>query len=462
MKDIFWLLIASAVALAPEIHAAELAKKLNVLFLAVDDLRPELGCYGSAQVKSRHIDRLASQSTLFTRAYCQVPVCGASRASLMTSVLPTLNRFKTFSTRADEDAPNCKTLPQVFKEAGYVTLSNGKVFHNPEDAAGRSWSETPWRPSNELEANADPESTNTLSKSGRGRIFELPDVPDNTYSDGKIAERTIADLKRLRDRGKPFFLACGFMRPHLPFYAPKKYWDLYDRDKIVIADNRSRPADAPKGLKGSSEYRSYDLGGFTDDSDDFHRMMLHGYFASTSFADAQIGKVLDALEQLGLADNTVVVLWGDHGWNLGEHNFWGKHNTLHPAVNAPLMIRLPGQSGARSGELVEFLDIFPTLCEVAHLPVPATVQGRSFVPLLHNPKQPFRESVYTRFMSGDCVVTEQFIYTKYRNDGEMLYDLKLDPKENRNVAANPQYAATLARMKSLLATYQAEAQSAQP
>ena len=450
--------LPTAVAQTGSAHAST---RPNVLFLAVDDLRPELGCYGSPQVKSPSIDRLASQSTLFTRAYCQVPVCGASRASLMTSVLPAPDRFRVYLTRADHDAPNCKTLAQVFKEAGYVTLSNGKIFHEIEDSAGRSWSESPWRPAAWNDTALDPASTNSLPGK-RGRIFEMPDVPDDAYADGQIAERTIADLQRLKAGGKPFFLACGFLRPHLPFYAPRKYWDLYDRSKITIAGNSSRPANAPKGLQGSTEYRNYDLGGFTDNSDDFHRMMRHGYFASTSYTDAQIGRVLAELDRLGLADNTIVVLWGDHGWNLGEHNFWGKHNTMHHAVNAPLMLRAPGKTrGARSDALVGFLDIFPTLCELAGVSAPGTVQGRSFVPLLNDPKSSFRDSVYTRYLQGDCVVTKQFIYTKYRNDGgEMLYDLKQDPKENRNVAANPKYAETLASMKSLLAAHEAEAQQA--
>jgi arylsulfatase A-like enzyme len=485
MKHASLLLTVFLLASLTPLGAAEPAKKLNVLFLVVDDLRPELGCYGSPQVKSPNIDRLASQATIFTRAYCQVPVCGSSRASLMTSILPTPSRFVTADARADHDAPNCKTLPQVFKEAGYVTISNGKILHIPEDAADRSWSQPPWRAVAAHEAKADPESldkqpkdgdnkevsrdsldpetTKKLSAKGRGRIYEMPDVPDDAYADGQTAERTIADLRRLKADGKPFFLACGFFRPHLPFYAPKKYWDLYDRDKIVIADNRRRPLNAPKGLQGSIEYRNYELGGFIDNSDDFHRMMRHGYFASVSYSDAQVGKVLAELDRLGLAESTIVVLWGDHGWNLGEHNFWGKHNTMHRAVNAPLIVRLPGQhDGAKSASLVEFIDIYPTLCELAGVAAPDTVQGRSFVPLLKDPQQPFRDFIYTRYGAGDCVTTEQFIYTKYRNNGEMLYDLKKDPKENRNVAADPHYADTLAKMKTLLTTSEAEAQKAKP
>ncbi len=437
--------------------------KPNVLFIAVDDLRPELGCYGAPQVKSPGIDQLASQGRLFTRAYCQVPVCGASRASVMTSILPTPNRFTNYLSRADKDAPNCKTLPQVFKEAGYVTLSIGKIFHEIDDSSASSWSEQPWRPTMWIRTALDPASTSQLPGDRYGRIYEMPDVPDNAYPDGQIADRTIADLRRLKANDKPFFIACGFIRPHLPFYAPNKYWDLYDRSQITIAKNRARPARAPMGLRGSGEYRNYSLGEFTDNSDDFHRMMRHGYFASTSYIDAQIGKVLTELDQLDLADSTIVVLWSDHGWNLGEHNFWGKHTTLHPAVNAPLIMRVPGKpGGSKSEALVEFLDIFPTLCDLAGVPVPATVQGRSLRPLLNAPELSFRDSVYTRYQKADCVVTEHFIYTKYAAGGEMLYCLKTDPEENRNIAADPEYAETLAMMKALLAARMAEAKNAKP
>jgi arylsulfatase A-like enzyme len=455
------LAFASTLSAEDKTPAAD-ERRPNVLFLVVDDLRPELGCYGAAHVRSPHLDKLASESLLLTRAYCQVPVCGASRASLMTGILPTPGRFKTHLSRADEDAPACKTLPQVFKEADYVTLSNGKVFHEIDDSADRSWSEKPWRPKAYHEASHDPETTRMRTKGGRGRIFEMPDVPDNAYGDGQIAERSIEDLRRLKAGDKPFFLACGFLRPHLPFHAPKRYWDLYDREKIAIARNRSRPGLAPKGLQGSNEYRSYLLGGFADGSDAFHRMMRHGYFASTSYVDAQIGKVLAELDRLGLKENTIVVLWGDHGWNLGEHDFWGKHNTMRPAVNAPLMLRVPGRAGARSGALVEFLDVFPTLCELAKVPVPETVQGRSFGPLLEMPDRNFREFIYTRFMRGDCVADERFIYTRYRSGGEMLYDLEQDPGENRNVASAAGYADALARMRSRLTASEAEAKRARP
>jgi iduronate 2-sulfatase len=268
------------------------ADKPNVLFLAIDDLRPELKCYGSSQVNTPNIDKLASEGITFSRAYCQVPVCGASRASLLTGILPTSQRFLNFSTKAETDAPNAVTLPEAFKNAGYTTISNGKIFHHKDDCEKRSWSEPAWRPENSYRQSFDPETTRRLSKRKRGRIFESPDVPENSYPDGKIADKTIKDLQMLKKKGKPFFLACGFVRPHLPFYAPKKYWDLYKREEIKIADNRYRPENAPEALRGSGEFRSYHLADFEVNSVPFHRMMRHGYKASVSYVDKLVGDVL--------------------------------------------------------------------------------------------------------------------------------------------------------------------------
>ncbi len=426
------------------------AAKPNVLFIAVDDLRPELGCYGRTQVKSPHIDKLAGQGMRFDRAYCQVPICMGSRACLLTGILPTAKRFLG-DCRVDVDTPAASTLPETFRKSGYTTIANGKIFHNPDDTAERSWSEAPWKKGDNMQSH-DPETLRLLSKTKqRGRIYEFPDVPDNAYPDGRVAEKTIADLQRLKKEGKPFFLACGFLKPHMPFYAPKKYWDLYEREKIEIANNRNRPENAPQELKGSGEFRSYHLAGLDENSDDFHRMMRHGYLACTSYADKLVGDVLAELDRLGLGDNTIVVLWGDHGWHLGEHNFWGKHNTMHLAIRVPLIVKVPGKKPGNSASLVETTDIFPTLCSLAGIEVPASVQGRAFTSLLDKPQIPFREAAYSRFGSADAVVTGQFNYTSYNSGkSEMLYDLGKDPHENHNVAADPAYAETLAMMKSLL------------
>jgi arylsulfatase A-like enzyme len=237
----------------------------------------------------------------------------------------------------------------------------------------------------------------------------------------------------------------------MPFYAPRKYWDLYPRDGIQLATNRQRPANAPKQLQGSGEFRSYHLADLDPNSDEFHRMMRHGYLACTSYADKLTGDVLAELERLGLADNTIVVIWGDHGWHLGEHNFWGKHNTMHLAIRVPLIVKVPGKKPGASSSLVETTDIFPSLCALAGIAAPATVQGRDFSVLLDDPQKPFHKAAYSRFVSADAVVTDHFSYTSYEGGkSEMLYDLAKDPQENRNVAGDPEYAETLATMKKLL------------
>ena len=398
---------------------------------------------------------------LFRRAYCQVAVCGASRASMMTGLLPTQTRYVDYLAKVDEDTPDAITMPQVFKQAGYTTLANGKIFHTSTDTAGRSWSRAIRGFKKGKGGSLDPATAKVRSKSGRQLFYESPDVADNAYGDGKVAEQTIADLRQLKADGRPFFLACGFIRPHLPFYAPKKYWDLYDEQSIPLASNRYLPKDAPKALgRGSGEFKTYALGKFKLGSEAFHRKMRHGYYASTSYADSLTGDVLEELEQLGLADNTIVVIWGDHGWHLGEHNFWGKHNTLHNALRIPLIVKVPGKLAGESDSLIQSVDLFPTLCELAGLEVPESVQGQSFAAVLENPEREINDSVYARFKAADALVTDRFTYSLFSNGEEMLYDRGNDPQENQNVAKNPEYNKQLKSMQKKLAQRMKFAESA--
>jgi iduronate 2-sulfatase len=426
---------------------------LQTLFIAVDDLRPELGCYGAEQIKSPNIDRLADRGFVFHRAYCQVAVCGASRASLLTGIRPADNRFRGYSARVDKDTPGAMTLPEELRKNGYYALSNGKVFHHNDDAAERSWSEPPWRPEMEGIDFLDPKSESLVGgKKNRGPVFESPDVPDSAYPDGQIANKTISDLKRLKEMDQPFFLACGFLKPHLPFYAPKKYWDLYDPAKIFLADNRYKPKNAPMKLNGSGEIHSYGNRNIEFNSDEWHRSCRHGYYACVSYVDAQIGRVLQTLDDLGLSDNTIVILWGDHGWHLGEHNFWGKHNVMHLASRTPMMICGPGITEKQtSDELVEFVDIYPTLVELAGISTEnRDLQGVSFKPLLSDPDTPWKKAAFCRYGSAKSVITKRYNYAEFNNGERMLYDLKKDPDENMNIAENPENKKIIERLSALL------------
>ncbi len=440
----------------------ELKKPKNILFIAIDDLRPELGCYGSPQVKSPNIDQFAKEAVVFNRAYCNVPVCGASRASLLTSILPTKNRFIDYRAKAQEDVPNAKTLPSLFKEAGYTSISNGKIFHYNKDVQEASWSENPWMPKGGHRVSYDPTTNNVVMKSGNGRVYESPDVSDSSYPDYKIAQKTISDLRRFKKSGESFFMACGFFRPHMPFYAPKKYWDMYDRDSIEIADNRHLPENAPKPLRGSTEFKSYSFGDYKPNTEAFHKMMRHGYYACVSYVDQMVGDVLKELETLGLAENTIVVLWGDHGWHLGEHEFWGKHNTLHNALQVPLVVKVPGKSAGKHTEaLVESVDIYPTLCDLVNISVPNYIMGKSFKATIDNPEKSFREYAYARFKKADAIVTDNYTYSLFENGEEMLYDRKLDPAENKNIVVDVNYKEVLKEMRKALKRKQEKAASYQ-
>ena len=417
------------------------ADKPNVLFIAVDDLRTELGCYGNSEVKTPNIDRLAASSVVFEKAYCNIPVCGASRASLMTSIYPTSGRYTSYLSKVSVDTPGAVTLPQVLKENGYTTLSRGKIFHSKNDTASQSWSGYPW--SAKAPKWLDPETGDILSSMNRGRIYEFPDVADNEYKDGKLAEKVVKDLKSFKESGKPFFIACGFIKPHLPFYAPKKYWDLYDRNAIDISYNRFRPVDAPGLLRGSKEYKSYYLDGMDVNSDEFHRVMKHGYLACVSYVDKLIGDILNELKRLELDKNTIVVLWGDHGWHLGEHNFWGKHNLMHHSTRIPLIVKVPGIEAARSKAMIESIDIFPTLCSLVKVPWPSQVQGRSFKKILSSPDSRFRYYAYSRYGSAEGIIGRNYSFAKFQDGTMMLYDHRKDPEENINVASDPKYSSMI-------------------
>lgn len=438
----------------------------NVLVLLVDDLRPQLNCYGHRQMVSPNIDRLASEGTLFERAYCQVPICGASRASTLAGARATPTRFGSdYQARKDEDMPDVPSLPRQFKNTGYRTLSYGKIYHVREDDID-SWVEEPWRPrgmwGEESYVRADSRQlwASHVNDGGQnyGPAFEIAEVADNIYADGKIADRAVKTLDRLHDKPRPFFLSVGIFRPHLPFNAPKRYWDLYDRDRLDLADNPFRPAGAPDAaLHNWGELRNYyGIPAEGDLSEEMARNLIHGYYAATSFADAQIGKILDRLDELGLSDNTVVVLWGDHGWQLGEHGLWCKHANFETSLHAPLIVRAPGKpAGQRSPALVEFVDIYPSLCDLCGVEKPEHLEGTSFAELLDTPDKPWKDAVFSYYQNGYSVKSDRYRYTEWRDDdgnlyGQMLYDHVEDPGENRNIADAPEAAAIVAEHRAML------------
>ncbi len=403
----------------------------NILFIAVDDLRPELGCYGRDYIKSPNIDRLARAGLVFNRAYCQQAVCSPSRSSVLTGTRPDTTKVWDLVTHFRTALPDVVTLQQNFKNHGYFVQGMGKIFHGGFNDPP-SWS-VPWRTPkavtyalpedlalSPLKVEGEPDdvgpSPKTKGKKGKasagadetvshaagskGPAFECADVPDNTYQDGKVAELAITTLRDLCKKPEPFFLAVGFIKPHLPFVAPKKYWDFYDPAKIQLAPNPFRQIDAPDyAVLSGAELRTYK--GIPDGHipDDLARKLKHGYYAAVSYTDAQVGKVLDELDRLNLRTNTIVILWGDHGWKLGEHDAWCKHSNVENDVNAPLILSVPGMknAGVCTDALVEFVDIYPTLSELAGLPLPGHLEGTSFKPLLDDPKRPWKSAAFSQY-----------------------------------------------------------------
>lgn len=423
--------------------------KPNILFIMIDDLRPQLGCYGSPEIISPNIDRLASEGMLFDRAYVQVPVCGASRASLMTGLYPSADRFVTYYSKAQEDAAGISDIPAQLKANGYTTISNGKIYHHADDNTN-SWHEI--HKPNDFRVYLLPENqglsfTNQVA-------FEAADVADNAYPGGALADKVIEDLRRAKKEGTPFFITAGFTKPHLPFNAPKKYWDMYDPEKLELADNPYKPEGAPSNAMHEwnelrNGYSGIPLEGPV--SDELARTLIHGYYACVSYTDAMVGKVLNELDRLGMRKDTIVILMGDHGWQLGEHSLWCKHALFNTSTYTPLMISAPGfPEGQRTDALVEFVDIYPSLCELAGVPMPVHLQGKSFVPLLKNPSEDWKKAAFSRYHEGESVTTERYAYSEWSDGARMLYDHKKDPDENINVSENPEYAPIVEKLSKQL------------
>lgn len=458
----------------------------NILFISVDDLRPDLGCYGNSIIKTPHLDRLASQGIVFTRAYCQQALCNPSRASLMTGLRPDTIKVWDQSTHFRKFNPNLITLPQHFKNHGYESYGIGKIYH-PGLYDPVSWSSpqpeirlhsfyksplTQRRQLNrEREARRQGKSEDWIRTVLYGPATEAYAGRDKDYLDGIVTDMAIRKLKELKKK-TPFFLGVGFYRPHLPFVAPKKYWNFYDREKIPMASNDYLPEGAPFfAMNDLSELACYEgLAGIPKPTEDklpepLARQLKHGYYACVSFVDAQVGRLLKELEKQGLRENTAIVLFGDHGWKLGEHRSWGKKTNYEIDTRSPLIISWPGRfSGEKSTDaLVEFVDIYPTFSELASLPIQPRLEGTSMVPLLENPDLPWKKAAFSQFprgfmgrIMGHSIRTDRFRYVEWKQwiggkiVSEELYDHKTDPDENINIASRPENHELVSRLSKML------------
>jgi iduronate 2-sulfatase len=455
-----WKFLALSLVTGAQMLAAESAKP-NILLICVDDLKPAIGCYGDAMAKTPSIDALAQRAVVFERAYCNQAVCAPSRNALMTSLRPQTLGIYDLATNFRKSRPDAVTMAQHFRQSGYKAQALGKIMHvghgNGEDAA--SWDVPHFQGKTVGYALKENQA---LTREGalfdnkrpdqlpRGAATEMADVSDETYSDGQIAVEAIRRLQAAKSDKQPFFLAVGFLKPHLPFVAPKRYWDLHDPAKLPQPERLTPPDGAPAyAPQFGGELRNYaDMpSGSTPLSPELTRHLIHGYYAATSYMDAQLGKVLAELKKLDLEKNTIVVLWGDHGWHLGDHGMWCKHTNYEQATRIPLLVAAPGAKAVRSQALVETVDVYPTLAELAGLPAREGLDGKSFAAVIREASGKHREfvtHVYPRQgMLGRAVRDERYRLVEWKKPGAEastaeyeLYDYQADPGETKNLAAS--------------------------
>lgn len=419
----------------------EAAKHFNVLFLAIDDLRPQTRAYGYDYMHTPRMDQLASEGRLFKRHYVQAPICNASRYAMLTGQLPSPERQGRFSDLRGGDGP--PSMPQWFRDHGYHTVQSGKVSHAPDGYIHRRvglqyqrTGDTPELPGawDEMITPAGEWETPWFAffgyaggdtrREGFRPAVEGADVGDHGYPDALLADTAVETLRQLAERDKPFFYAVGFYKPHLPFTAPKKYWDLYERAAIDLAA-------VDLFRRGGGEIWQYSHDRSDLDDPDYARKLRQGYFASVSYVDAQVGKVLDALDEFGLSDRTIVVLWGDHGFHLGERGWWGKHTLNEYSVRAPLMIRAPGmpQTGAATDSITSSIDIYPTLVELTGVPMPDHLDGTSMLPILRDPTVATTDAAFGVWRGEMTLRTD-----RYRLIGDQLYETTKDHSEDNDIA----------------------------
>ncbi len=452
------------------------AEPLNVLFIAIDDLRPALGCYGDPTAITPNMDRLAKRGTLFNRAYCQQAVCCPSRLSLLTGLRPDTIKVWDLNTHFREAMPKAVTLPQHFKNNGYHTRAIGKIFHGGGKPSKDppSWSEAPL-----YDNIRDPKmryatQRNLQGKGHKRAASESAEVPDNAYVDGLVCDAAEKALGHLKANKKPFFLAVGFRKPHLPFSAPKKYWDLYQRKDIPPTVTSDHPEGAPElAVRSWGELEGYsDIPKNGKLSQNKTQELRHGYYACVSYVDALTGRLLKKLDELNLTERTVILFWGDHGFHLGEQGLWTKANNYELSTRVPLILSVPGQTntGVNTDALVEFVDLYPTLAQICGLPAPTKAEGISLLPLLEKPDRPWKTAVFSQYprsfqgnrhrKSGDimgyAVRTQRHRYVEWRNgktgkaQARELYDHQTDPHETKNLAKEATQKENLKRLQQTL------------
>lgn len=452
------------------------SSKPNVLFIAVDDLRAELGHFENSTIITPNLDKLAAEGVSFTNHFVQVPTCGASRAAFLTGKRPSRTAELGNNIMQDEFSIKPETeIPETFvhhlRRNGYHTVGIGKISHSvdgyvygyEEEVSNLmelpySWDEflfdsgkwgTGW---NAFFGYADGENRQSMKK--QVKPYEAGEVDDLGYPDGLTTELAIKKLRELKDQKQPFFLGVGLFKPHLPFTSPKKYWDLYDEDQIPLPKNPTKPQNvARQSLQESGEFNGYQLGeekaGLDNQlSDAYARKLKHAYYAAASYSDAQIGLILDELKALELDQNTIVIVWGDHGWHLGEQQIWGKHTLFENALNSALIFKIPGSQVTKIDEsLVESVDIYPTLMELLNIKNPTGLDGESFASLLKSKDTQVGNVAYSYYNKGISLRTDRYRLTKYYRGAEPtieLYDHQIDPLESINIAAeNPKIVAEL-------------------
>ena len=475
---IFINCLPSTAEVAATLSTSVGSSKMNILFIVVDDLRPELGVYGVKQVKSPNIDKLAQNGIFFQKAYSQAPICGASRISVLTGMYVHSTKIYGIGLKKKEQLPHVDSLPMHLKKNGYNTVSVGKIYHHNDDDT-QAWSKPPFKAINgsgyvtdEAKKLVTLNQKSNPSAGTKGPPTEAADVADYEHHDGRVARRAIDEIEN-SDRTVPFFLAVGFRKPHLPFTPPKKYWDMYNPSLISAASNPYFPDNFTKHtMNNYGELRNY-YGmprGRLEIAPDVAQHLKHGYYASVTFIDAQIGKILNALKVNGLEESTIVVVFGDHGYKLGEHKSWVKHTALEIDSRVPLIVKVPNYNPIikSTRSIVELVDLYPTLLDLNALAQPEHLEGESFAPILKNPKLPFKRAALSIWVGkryrydvenqivGYALQTDRYRYIEYQRTvteqvvARELYDHHKDPTENYNVVQKINYKSTVAKLSKIM------------